>query len=85
MELLVEEIGLSQLEALEAATGVAGRTVPDDVGTLTPGARADFLALGADPRNYIAAVREVAAVYRDGTRVAGRADDLYDRANNPKV
>ena len=76
MELLVEEVGLSPLEAIEAATGVAGRTLPDDVGALAPGSRADFLALGADPRDDIAAVREVTAVYRDGTRVAGGADDL---------
>ena len=76
MELLVEEIGLSPLEALEAATGVAGRTVPDDVGTLTPGARADFLALGADPREDIGAVREIAAVYRGGDRVVDGSNDL---------
>ena len=69
MELLVQEIGLSPVEAVEAATGVAGRTVPDDVGTLTPGARADFVVLGSDPRDGIEAVRDVEAVYRGGERV----------------
>ena len=37
------------------------------------------------PREDVAAVREVAAVHRDGTRVAGGSDDLYDRADNPDV
>ncbi|QLD89728.1 amidohydrolase family protein [Natronomonas salina] len=69
LELLVEEIGLSPVEAVEAATGVAGRTVPDDVGALTPGAHADFVVLGSDPRDGIEAVRDVETVYRAGERV----------------
>jgi imidazolonepropionase-like amidohydrolase len=76
LELLVEEIGLSPLEAVEAATGVAGRTIPDEVGELRAGAHADFVALDADPRDGIEAVREVAAVYRGGERVADGASDL---------
>jgi len=76
LELLVEEIGLSPLEAIEAATGVAGRTVPGDVGTLRAGAQADFVALDADPRGDIEAVRDVAAVYKGGVRVADGASDL---------
>jgi imidazolonepropionase-like amidohydrolase len=76
MKLLVEEIGLAPLEAIEAGTGVAARTVPDDVGDLRPGAHADFVALDADPRDGIEAVREVAAVYKGGERVANGASDL---------
>jgi imidazolonepropionase-like amidohydrolase len=76
MELLVEEIGLAPLEAIEAATGVAARTVPDDVGELRPGAHADFVVFDADPRDGIEAVREVAAVYKGGERVANGASDL---------
>ena len=76
MELLVEEIGLSPLEAIEAGTGVAARTVPDHVGELRPGAHADFVALDADPRDGIEVVREVAAVYKGGERVANGASDL---------
>ena len=76
MELLVEEIGLSPLEAVEAATGVAGRTVPGDAGELRAGARADLVALDADPRDGIDAVREIAAVYRGGERVADGTSDL---------
>jgi len=70
MELLVEEIGFAPIEAVEAATGVAGRTVPDDVGTLTAGAHADFVVLGSDPRDDIGAVRDVETVYKGGERVA---------------
>jgi imidazolonepropionase-like amidohydrolase len=76
MELLVEKIGLSPLAAVEAATGVAGRTVPDDVGTLTAGAHADFVALGSDPRDGIGAVRDVTAVFRAGERVDDAAREL---------
>ncbi len=76
LELLVEEIGLSPLGAIEAATGVAARTVPGDVGELREGAHADFVALDADPRDDIGAVREVAAVYRGGERVVDGASDL---------
>jgi len=76
LELLVEEVGLSPVAAIEAATRVAGRTVPDDVGTLTPGARADFLALGSDPRDGIEAVRDVEATFRAGSRVDATARDL---------
>ena len=76
LELLVEEIGLTPLEAIEAATGVAGRTVPDDVGTISEGAHADFLALGSDPRDGIEAVRDVEAVYKGGERVDATAREF---------
>ena len=76
MELLVEEIGLSPLAALEAATGVASRTVSDEVGTVTPGAHADFVALGSDPRNGIDAVRDVRWVFTAGERVDDAAREL---------
>jgi imidazolonepropionase-like amidohydrolase len=71
MELLVEETGLSEMDAVQAATSVAGRTVPDDaVGGLAPGTYADLVALDADPLRDISAVRDVAAVYKGGRRVA---------------
>ena len=69
-ELLVDEIGLSEREAIEAATRVAARTVPDDgFGTLTEGMRADFVAFDDDPLADISALRDPAAVYRSGERV----------------
>lgn len=68
-ELLVEEIGLSELEAIKAGTSVAARTVPDDdVGRVEAGAKADLVALGADPLEDITALRDVKAVYADGER-----------------
>lgn len=74
LELLVEEVGLSEHEALVAATSTAtstaARTVRDDrLGRVAPGAYADLVALSADPRDDISNVREVAAVYKGGERV----------------
>ncbi|MFB6192043.1 MAG: amidohydrolase family protein [Haloarculaceae archaeon] len=70
LELLVEHAGLTPREAIRAATGVAARTLPDDdVGTLTPGARADFVALAADPLADVSNVREVVATYVGGEAV----------------
>ena len=68
LELYVEEIGMDPIEAIHAATGVAGETLPDDdVGTLTPGDHADLLAVSADPTADISALRtDVDAVYKGG-------------------
>jgi imidazolonepropionase-like amidohydrolase len=71
MELLVEETGLSEMDAIRSATSVAGRTVADDaVGGLATGNHADMVALDADPLRDISAVRDVAAVYKGGERVS---------------
>jgi imidazolonepropionase-like amidohydrolase len=70
LELLVEEVGMDEHDVLQSATRVAARTVADDdLGTLEPGAHADVLALGSDPLADVSAVRDVAAVYRDGATV----------------
>jgi imidazolonepropionase-like amidohydrolase len=69
LELLVEEAGFSPDEAIAAATRVAGRTIPDDVGGLAPGNYADFLVLGGDPRDDIDHVYDVEAVFKGGDRV----------------
>jgi imidazolonepropionase-like amidohydrolase len=69
--LLVEEIGLSEMEAIEAGTRIAARTLPyDDVGTVESGQRADLAVLEDDPLADITALESVAATYRDGERVA---------------
>jgi len=69
-ELLVEEIGLTEREAIEAGTRVAARTVPaEDIGVLKTGARADFVAFEADPLVDIEALYDPAAVYKGGRRV----------------
>lgn len=70
MELLVEKVGMSEMEALQAGTRVAARTLPrEDVGTLAAGNRADFAVLDGDPLMDIAAVRDVHRTYVDGRRV----------------
>lgn len=69
--LLVEEIGLSEMEAIRAGTSVAARTIPDaDVGTVEPGKAADLAVLEDDPLADISALEDVAATYRDGERAA---------------
>ena len=69
LELLVEQVGLSEQEAIEAATGVAARTVPgDDVGVLEPGRYADFV-VADDPLSDVGSLREPLAVYKGGDRV----------------
>ena len=71
LELLVEECGLSPLEALRGATGVAARTLPEnDVGTLEPGAHADLVVFDGDPTQEIEAVRAVEQVYKGGEAVS---------------
>jgi imidazolonepropionase-like amidohydrolase len=71
MELFVEEVGMTEMEALEAATRVAARTLPrDDVGTLEVDNRADFAVLDGDPLADIGAVRDVHRTYVDGQRVS---------------
>jgi imidazolonepropionase-like amidohydrolase len=70
MELLVDEIGFSEMDAIQAGTRVAARTLPrNDVGTLTEGARADFAVLADDPLADISAVRRVEETYVDGRRL----------------
>ncbi len=68
-ELFVEEIGMAPYEAIQAGTRVAARTLPeDDVGTLEPDHRADFLAFEADPLSDVSVLGAPDAVYKDGTR-----------------
>lgn len=69
-ELLVDEIGLSPAEAIQAGTSVAARTVPaDDVGTLESGMQADLVVLEENPLDDIAALRDVRTTYKGGNEV----------------
>lgn len=69
-KLLVEEIGMSEREAIEAGTRVAAQTLPDnELGTLTQGDRADFVAFEIDPLADISALEDPAAVYKSGQLV----------------
>lgn len=69
-ELFVEEVGMSEREAIRAGTGVAARTLPDDdVGTLTEGDHADVLVVDGDPFADITALRDVETVFKGGEEV----------------
>lgn len=60
--------GLSPLEAIRAATETSARSLglEKERGTLTPGKRADFLILTADPLEDVKNTRAIEAVYKAG-------------------
>jgi imidazolonepropionase-like amidohydrolase len=68
-ELLVAH-GMPPLDALRAATSVAAQVLRrDDLGIVRPGALADLIAVEGDPTREIGALRRVALVVQNGTRV----------------
>ena len=73
LQLLVDSVGMSPLEAIRAATLVSARALgmSDSLGTLAPGKKADLVVLAADPSVDIANTITVVAVMK-----AGR---LYER------
>jgi len=70
-ELLVQQAGLDEMDALKAGTSTGARTIPDDdVGAIAEGYHADLVALDEDPLSDISATRSaVTAVYKGGRRV----------------
>jgi imidazolonepropionase-like amidohydrolase len=69
-ELFVEEIGMSEHEAIVAATGTAAETVAaDDIGTLTVGNHADIVAFESSPLEEITNLYEPSTVYKGGDAV----------------
>jgi len=75
LEIYVEHLGFSPLEALRAATSVSARVLRPrhKVGVLAPGYRADFVALHADPTSNISVLLEhekFAAVVLNGKRIS---------------
>jgi imidazolonepropionase-like amidohydrolase len=70
-ELFVEEVGMTEMDAIKAGTSVAARTVPDDdIGAIEAGNRADLVALDGNPLDDISVLREgVQTVYKDGATV----------------
>jgi len=80
MALAVREMHMTPAEALWAATAGGARALRrDDIGTLTPGARADFVVLDAPSHVHIAyrpGSQLVAETWIGGTRVAGRRNPL---------
>ena len=77
LELMVAA-GLSPMDSIVTATSrSADRLGLDDSGRLTPGARADFIVLDANPLDDITHTRRIANVYLGGSavdRAALRAD-----------
>jgi imidazolonepropionase-like amidohydrolase len=68
---LLGQIGLSNYEALGAATAEAARVcgLADRKGRIAPGLDADLVALDGDPLTDLSALHRVAAVYRHGRLV----------------
>jgi imidazolonepropionase-like amidohydrolase len=69
---LAELAGWPEPHVLEAIWpgGAAALGAPGMLGTIAPGAHADLVVPGADPRHDIRALHDVRAVYRAGRRTA---------------
>jgi imidazolonepropionase-like amidohydrolase len=70
-ELLVQQVGMTEMDALKAGTSVAAAAIEDEsVGAVEPGRHADLVVLDEDPLDDIGATRDsVAAVYKGGRRI----------------
>ncbi len=75
MRLLVQEVGLTPLEALRAATLAPARTMgmADSLGLVAPGKVADLVLLDADPLRDVVNTTRIGAVLVGG-RLLARAD-----------
>lgn len=72
MELeLMAEAGLTPMQVISAATGVAARCIglDDEIGTIQPGRHADFVVLEANPLDDIRNTRTIQSVWINGNRV----------------
>lgn len=67
IEMMVE-FGFGEMNTICAATRVAAeaRGKEDQIGTITPGKRADFFAVKGDPLQDIRCLRNVCMVMKDG-------------------
>lgn len=70
---MMAEAGLTPMQVLIAATSDAARCVglEDELGTLEPGKRADFVVLGANPLDDIRNTRTIRSVWINGNAVPG--------------
>ena len=66
IELMVD-YGMPRLDALKAATSVAGRVLHMNIGEVKPGMFADLIAVDGDPTTDISALRRVKFVMKAGT------------------
>ncbi|MBV9354625.1 MAG: amidohydrolase family protein [Chloroflexi bacterium] len=71
LQLMVDDLGFTPLEAIRAATADAAIAlgVEHDRGTLAPGQRADLLVVDGDPASDITALRQVRSVFKGGRLV----------------
>jgi len=70
-EILVEDVGLSEMEAIRSGTSVAARALDDDdIGAIDPGRHADLVALEENPLDDITNLEGTKTVYKGGERVA---------------
>jgi imidazolonepropionase-like amidohydrolase len=65
IELMVQ-YGMPPVDALKAATSVAGRVLHMDIGRIQPGMLADLIAVEGDPVKDISALRQVKFVMKGG-------------------
>jgi imidazolonepropionase-like amidohydrolase len=69
-EILVDEVGMTEMEAIQSGTSVAARALDDErIGAITSGRHADFVALSENPLDDITALSGEKTVYKDGERV----------------
>jgi imidazolonepropionase-like amidohydrolase len=66
IELMVN-YGMPAVDALKAATSVAGRVLHMDIGQVKPGMLADLIAVEGDPVKDLSALRRVKFVMKGGT------------------
>jgi imidazolonepropionase-like amidohydrolase len=65
LELMVD-YGMKPLDALKAATSVAGRVLHMEIGSVKQGMHADLIAVEGDPLREIGALRRVKFVMKAG-------------------
>ena len=69
---LMAEAGLTPEQILRSATGVAAECLGrDDIGTIEPGRRADFMIVRGNPLEDVRNLREIVGVWVGGVRVEG--------------
>ena len=69
---ILTEVGLTNVQAIAAATGEAARVMRrDDLGTIQAGRLADLVVVDGDPATDLSALRRVRAVVRGGQVVHG--------------